>query len=133
MYKLGHLAFGVSDINKSLDFYCGIMEFKELFRMSNQEKNPSMLYLKVNTEQYIELFPADNVANIKEQSYKHLCLHVEDISSAVASIKAKGWPIDRDILQGRDGNFQAWITDPDGNRIEIMQLETDSLQRLNDK
>ena len=29
---------------------------------------------------------------------------------------------------GADGNWQAWIEDPDGHRIELMQMMPDSLQ-----
>jgi lactoylglutathione lyase len=40
-----------------------------------------------------------------------------------------GSTIDREPKQGLDGNWQAWISDPDGNAIELMQLEEDSPQR----
>ena len=29
---------------------------------------------------------------------------------------------------GADYNYQAWIEDPDGNRIELMQMMPDSMQ-----
>jgi lactoylglutathione lyase len=38
-------------------------------------------------------------------------------------------PLARPKSLGADGNFQAWIEDPDGNRIELMQLSRDSMQR----
>lgn len=30
---IGHLAFDVADMNKSIDFYCGILGFKRPFRL----------------------------------------------------------------------------------------------------
>jgi len=39
-----------------------------------------------------------------------------------------GVVIDRPIKEGKDGNLQAWIVDPDGNRIELMQIMPNSLQ-----
>ena len=32
------------------------------------------------------------------------------------------------IKMGADGNRQAWIEDPDGNRIELMEMAPDCLQ-----
>ena len=29
---------------------------------------------------------------------------------------------------GADGNLQAWIEDPDGNRIELMQMDPNNMQ-----
>jgi lactoylglutathione lyase len=60
--------------------------------------------------------------------YAHLCLAVDDIHTTAAAITAAGIPLDRPISQGRDGNFQAWIVDPDGNRIELMQISPNSMQ-----
>jgi lactoylglutathione lyase len=131
--SIGHAAFGVTDIEKSLDFYCGILGFQELFRMNNKQTGKlSGVYIKVAHEQYLEMFQASSVNNSSEQSYKHLCLHVEDIDGVIKSIKDKDYPIDREVLTGGDGNLQAWIRDPDGNRIEFMELMPDSLQKKND-
>jgi lactoylglutathione lyase len=35
-------------------------------------------------------------------------------------------------MRGNDGNLQAWISDPDGNRIEFMELDPESKQRKAD-
>ena len=35
----------------------------------------------------------------------------------------------KEPMKGVDNNYQAWIIDPDGNRIEFMQLEPDSPHR----
>ena len=37
--------------------------------------------------------------------------------------------IDREPKLGLDHNWQAWISDPDGNKIELMPLVKDSPQR----
>ena len=42
---------------------------------------------------------------------------------------AAGVVIDREPKLGLDHNWQAWISDPDGNKIELMQLAEDSPQR----
>jgi hypothetical protein len=34
-----------------------------------------------------------------------------------------------DITLGSDGSYQAWLKDPDGNRIELHGYTADSLQK----
>ena len=43
-------------------------------------------------------------------------------------LDAAGVPLTVQKKMGADGNWQAWIEDPDGNRIELMQMMPDSLQ-----
>jgi lactoylglutathione lyase len=46
----------------------------------------------------------------------------------VREIEASGVPLIRPKTMGADGNWQAWIEDPDGHRIELMQMGLDSMQ-----
>jgi lactoylglutathione lyase len=59
----------------------------------------------------------------------HICLRTDDIHADVERIRGEGIPIDVEVKMGLDHNLQAWITDPDGNRIELMQLSEASPQR----
>ena len=45
-----------------------------------------------------------------------------------AAIRAAGAPLDAEPSMGCDGNWQCWTHDPDGNRIELMQMMPDSCQ-----
>jgi lactoylglutathione lyase len=42
--------------------------------------------------------------------------------------RARGVPLSQAKKVGPDGNLQAWIEDPDGNRIELMQMAPNGLQ-----
>nr|WP_308737680.1 VOC family protein [Paenibacillus sp. AR247] len=53
---IGHLAFDVADMNKSIDFYCGILGFKKAFSIEDDHGNPWIEYIKVREGQFIELF-----------------------------------------------------------------------------
>ena len=46
----------------------------------------------------------------------------------MAELEAAGVPLASPKKLGADGNLQAWIEDPDGNRIELMQMASNSLQ-----
>ena len=53
---------------------------------------------------------------------------VDDIFAAVEQVRAAGYPIDIEPNQGADFNWQAWVTDPNGIRIELMKIEPQSPQ-----
>jgi catechol 2,3-dioxygenase-like lactoylglutathione lyase family enzyme len=110
-----------------------------------------LTYLKIADGQYLELFPVpDEEVNKydKEQSFFHFSLQVDDVVEAVKRLEANGitvYRLHKDILENKPvrGKFIplkggcnsliAWIKDPDGNLIEIMEITSESLQRKHDK
>ena len=78
----------------------------------------------------------DDVNSILMAGRADLCalgrVHLYDPSwtlhAAVEHLRENGAPIDREPVVGRDGNWQAWTRDPDGNDIELMQLSEESPQ-----
>jgi lactoylglutathione lyase len=59
----------------------------------------------------------------------HLCLLTDDLHAEVERLRANGVQIDIEPKLGLDHNWQAWVKDPDGNPIELMQLSEESPQR----
>jgi lactoylglutathione lyase len=53
---------------------------------------------------------------------------VDDLSAAVRELAGRGVALTAEPKQGQDGNWQAWIADPDGNPIELMHVEPGSPQ-----
>jgi lactoylglutathione lyase len=53
---------------------------------------------------------------------------VDDLDAVVDRVTGAGIPLLIEKKTAIDGNRQAWIEDPDGNRIEFMQLSPDSMQ-----
>jgi len=112
-----------------------------------EEKDIWLTYLRIKKEQYIELFPVpdEEVAQFEgRQSFFHISLQVDNIVKKVAELKKRGveiyltsFDMSRGIpapepfvpLRGRCGSLIAWIRDPDGNMIEIMELTDQSMQR----
>ena len=58
----------------------------------------------------------------------HVCLTVDNIDPVLAQVKAAGLMLLLPLKTAVDGNRQAWLEDPDGNRIELMEMAPDSLQ-----
>jgi lactoylglutathione lyase len=127
---IGHVAIRVSDIGCTLDFYVGKVGFAEMFRLE-RDGRLWIVYLRITDSQYLEVFPeakGDRAPPREANGLNHVCLEVDDIDAAIAGLSAQGVRLTQDKQRGLDGNFQAWIEDPDGNRIELMQMTADSLQ-----
>jgi lactoylglutathione lyase len=130
--RLGHAAFNTVDMDKSLHFYCDILGLKKLFELKDDKDQPWIVYLKIVDKQFIELFynakqgVDNNTSTVK--GYNHLCLEVNDIEEIANHLKNKGITLDVEPMQGKDLNYQCWVKDPDGNRIEFMQLHPDAPQ-----
>ena len=128
---IGHAAFGVSDLERSLDFYCRGLGLREAFRLYNERGETWIVYVHVRGLDFIEFFPDARVRGgaPAEHAYRHLCLMVDDIQATLADLASRGVAADGPARQGKDQNWQAWLTDPDGNRIELMQIMADSPQQ----
>lgn len=124
---LGHTAFRVYDLEKTLAFY-EILGIREAFRLHHQDGSLMLVYLHVGGQRFIEIFPGGPEPNTPSGSYFHLCLQSDDIQADVATLKANGITLTQEIKTGLDHNLQAWLKDPDGNPIELMQLSPESPQ-----
>ncbi|MFC4403039.1 VOC family protein [Gracilibacillus xinjiangensis] len=123
--RIGHTAYYVKDMNKSLTFYCNILGFEKAFELHKENGEPWIVYIKVAERQSIELFYDGQEGSNKVDravGYHHLCLEVNDIDQIAQHVKAKGLSLESGPKKGIDGNYQCWIKDPDGNPIEFMQL-----------
>ena len=126
---IGHPAFACHDLDRSLDFYARL-GIHEAFRLTRDDGSLMLIYLHVAGDRFIELFPhGPQPTPDAKTSYRHLCLLTDDLRATVESLREQGVVIEREPLLGKDHNWQAWLRDPDGNQIELMQLAEESPQR----
>ena len=126
---VGHAAFSAHDLTRSLAFYA-TLGIHESFRLHRPDGTLMLVYLHVGGDRFIEVFPDGPPPDpARRGSFMHLCLVVDDMHATVEHLRAQGVAIERDIQLGLDHNLQAWIRDPDGNAIELMQLAEHSPQR----
>lgn len=97
---------------------------------------PWIDYIEAAPRQYIELFYSPQAElgaapdTAKCSGYQHMCLEVSDMQKAREACLANGITPDTDISLGLDNSYQMWLTDPDGNRIELMQYTDRSVQLM---
>ncbi len=128
---LGHVAIKVTDLDRSLEYYSNKLEFPEMLRLYKEDGTVWLVCLRITDDQYLELFPGaenDRAPGPDANGTNHVCWTIDDLDATVARMKSKGIELLSEIKPGLDGNRQAWLEDPDGNRIELMEMNPDCLQ-----
>ena len=133
---LGHVAIGVSDLGRAMYFYHDQLGLTEVFRLNGPTGSPMLIYLRVNNDNFIELFPGlekQAQGESKGTGLRHLGFFVKDLQATLHTLQARGLPLPDDAfkqaaLVRADGTFLYFIRDPDGNAIELSQMRPDSKQ-----
>lgn len=128
---IGHAAFNVTNMETTIAFYETTLGFKKAFEIPRDSGEPWIVYMYGGGDQFVELFygaTKQNPYKDENAGFFHLCLAVEDIQAAWQRIIDTGAPQDDAPKQGGDGNWQCWTHDPDGVKLELMQVGENSLQ-----
>lgn len=127
--RLGHVAFRVRDLERSIRWYAEAFGAREAFRATGDDGAALLVYLELAPGQFIELFP--NGKNPVEEppepiGYAHTCLVVDDLPATLAHLATLVVTPSAPPRTGRAGQALAFIADPDGNRLELMAIPPDS-------
>jgi lactoylglutathione lyase/glyoxylase I family protein len=124
---IAHVCYVVSDLDRAIEFYRDVLGLVEAFDFRNEEGERFGVYLHVGGRNFIELFRGSLAEPAPGQSYAHLCLEVDDLEQTVAALRERGAQVSDPALGG-DQSWQAWLSDPDGNRIELHGYTGESRQ-----
>jgi lactoylglutathione lyase len=128
---LAHVAIKVKDIDRTLAFYTGLLGMQEMMRINKDDGSLWIVYLRITDTQFLEVFPGaegDRAPGWNTNGLNHICLTFTDLEAVVRELTGKGIKFIIQLKVGADRNKQAWIEDPDGNRLELMQMAPDSMQ-----
>lgn len=124
--QLAHINIGSYDLAASEKFYCDILGMDKIFEFIKDGELYGF-YAGAGHTTYVEVFIEEEELEDKPSIMRHLCLEVEDLEGTIAEIRAKNWEIS-DKRLGGDNSWQAWITDPSGVPIELMEYTGESSQ-----
>jgi len=136
--QLAHLNFVTNDLSKTIDFYVNKLGMNVKFTLDNKDGQPFGYYFECGNSTFLEFFDQAMAAEVwggkveelsKGTGYKHFCLEVTGLDEFSKELKSKGVDVS-EISMGMDNSRQAWITDPDGNEIELMEYGPSSLQLM---
>lgn len=134
--QLAHLNFVTNDLPKIIDFYVNKLGMKVKFTLDNKEGKPFGYYFACGNSSFLEFFDQGMAAEVWggkveelaiANRYRHFCLEVTGLDEFCQELKGKGVEV-TEIAIGMDNSRQAWIADPDGNQIELMEYGHSSLQ-----
>ncbi len=122
---LNHVAISVSNLDAAVSYYTKTLGFPEAFRNLDEKGQPTLVYVQISKNTFIELQPANAQ---RPPGLNHLGIHVENMAAATSMFKQRG----ADVSETRVSPTKAIlanITDPNGIRIELAELPADSLHR----
>jgi lactoylglutathione lyase len=124
---VAHAAFYVSDLAKARAFYKDFLGFDEPFSLKRPDGSDRIVFIKINEDQYLELFAEDPPSGGGRLS--HISLYTDNASAMRDYLAARGVKAPETVGKGRIGNSNFNVTDPDGHTVEIVQYEPDGWTR----
>ena len=134
--QLAHLNFVTNDLQKIIDFYVEKLGMQVKFTLNNKEGVPFGYYFGCGNSTFLEFFDQAMAVQMwggKMEAlsagtiYKHFCLEITGLDAYCEKLCRKGLVVTQ-ITTGMDNSRQAWVADPDGNAIELMEYGPSSLQ-----
>ena len=119
--KYLHTMIRISDVEKSLDFYCNGLGLIETKRIKNEQGKFTLIFLAAPGDEKAELeltynWDGDNLGE-GSRNFGHLAYRVENIYETCERLNILGYTINR---PPRDGHM-AFVRSPDNISIEILQ------------
>ena len=124
---LNHVGLAVPSIPDAAAFYMQKLGFKEAFRNSDPQGNPTAIYLQISKTTFIELQQANAQ---RPAGINHFGLEAPNIRTTVSTLKQRGATAsDPGAPSAFSHAILANVTDLNGLRIELAEMGPESLQR----
>ncbi len=130
-FRLMHAMLRVSDLDRSLDFYTNQLGMQVLERRDHKKNQFSQAYIGFgdgyrtdDAGAGVELGPR-RALTPQGESFGHVAIEVRGITALCDRLSAAGVKMPRPPRAQRHGeNIVAFIEDPDGHQIELVQKPT---------
>ena len=117
-----HVGLRVGDLERSLAFYTAVGY--EVVGSVPETEFGSLTMLKLPGDEFvtIELVHDPAGGTVDAGGLNHLVIQVESLQATVAQLTARGIDVEAPASPDGSGDLRtAWVTDPDGYRIECVQ------------
>ena len=116
--RLNHVGIYAKDFDESMRFYTQTMGFQEAFTIKGQDGKPTLAYLQINKDQFLELAPATAE---RPAGLSHVGIWPENLTAVVAALRARGVKVE-DPRTGATKTSITNVTDPNGVRLEFLDF-----------
>ncbi len=124
--RLNHVGIAVKNYDQSFNFYTKVMGFKVAFRMPAPEGKQGTTYFQISRDTFLEMAP---VSERLPEGITHMGIETSDVKKTVADLRAAGGTVEDARLSGPTKAMLSNIMDPNGIRLELIELTPDSLHR----
>ena len=124
--RMNHVGISVSNFDESVRFYTQTLGFREAYRLRDEKGNPTMSYIQISRETFLEVAPASAT---RPAGLSHVGIEADDIQATVARLRQAGAQVPDTRFAANTNVTLTNVTDPQGIRVEFLQLHPDSLQR----
>jgi len=123
---MNHLGVNVLDIPQAVSYYTQKMGYKEAFRVANEQGQPTLVYMQISKDTFLEL----NQANAQRPvGVSHYGLVVDKAPDAVKMFRGRGLTVTDAAVSAGTKAVLANITDPYMGRIELVEITPESAHR----
>ena len=117
-----HFGLRVTDLDRSLAFYSALGY--EVVGTVPETAFGRLTMIKLPGDEFVTIELVHDPASTAAvgTGLNHFVIAVESMAAAVADLGARGVEVEEPTSPNGSADFlTAWITDPDGNRIELVQ------------
>jgi lactoylglutathione lyase len=117
-----YVGYRVTDLERSLAFYIAL-GYRELGRVRLDDgRQLAVLSFPEEPVATLELVHRPDGSAVDIGGFDHLVIQVDDLDTTMAAIAREGLrPGAPELPGGPDGPRTAWLADPDGYRIELVE------------
>jgi lactoylglutathione lyase len=124
--RILHTMLRVGDLQRSIDFYTHVLGMKLLRTSDNPEYKYTLAFLGYGSNpEHAELELTYNYGVDKYElgtAYGHIAISADDIRTVCDEVRAKGGNVTREPGPVKGGTTViAFITDPDGYKVELIE------------
>ena len=116
--RLNHVGIYAKDFDESMRFYTQTMGFREAFTVRNPEGKPTLAYLHITRDAFLELAPATAERPV---GLSHIGIWPEDLNASLAALRQRGVKVD-EPRTGANKTAITNVTDPNGVRLEFLDF-----------
>lgn len=127
--RFGHVAFRVADVERSVKWYADAFGARKVFHAQPEAGRQELMFLEFAPGQHVEIFTNGTgkfQAPPNAIGYQHYCLAVDDIDALIGHLATLNVHPERPVREGRANYRIAFVADPDGNVIELMEIRPES-------
>jgi glyoxylase I family protein len=111
---LHHVSINVTDVERATAFYVGVLGME---RLARPDFGFAGAWLGVGGGRQVHLIQA----TVPDDVGQHFAFAVDDIDAAVEALRAAGTTVRGPVPVADTAARQAFLHDPDGNRLELNQ------------